>query len=128
MNGPINDLTGKVWGKTSCLWRNQQVEVHRIQALEQGYCSQHQHVHKYNMFYVLSGRLAVDVWKPGLIDTTILGPGEMTIVPPGEEHRFRALEFTDALEIYWVELNPFDIKRKDTGGLGTPHDAISPSA
>lgn len=122
MSGPLNDVAGKVWGKTSCLWRGQHVEFHYIQAVKGGFCSQHRHLHKHNMFHVLEGRLAVEVWKGDLVDTTILGPGEMTVVLPGEFHRFTALEHTKAVEIYWTEVDPFDIDRRTTGGLGSPDD------
>lgn len=64
----------------------------------------------------------VEVWKKEMVDTTILGPGEMTVVGPGEDHRFRALEATTALEVYWTDIDPHDIVRKDTGGLGSPYD------
>jgi hypothetical protein len=38
-------------------------------------------------------------------------------VPPGDFHRFEALEDTQALEIYWVDLKENDIVREDHGGL-----------
>lgn len=64
--GPVNQTTGKVWGKTTEIWRGQHVEVHRIQTLKSGYCSRHRHDHKLNMFYVERGRLLVEVWKVGM--------------------------------------------------------------
>lgn len=126
MRGPVNETAGKVWGKTNRLFEKQSVEVHHIHTKKGGYCSRHLHRHKQNMFYVLKGRLAVEVWKGNLVDTTILGPGEMTTVAAGDIHRFHSLEDSEALEIYWVDIDPLDIDRQDTGGMGNPNDRIEP--
>ena len=57
-------------------------------------------------------------WKDyGLCDSTHLVDGEMSIVPPGEEHMFVAHQDTEALEIYWAELNHNDIQRQSVGGM-----------
>lgn len=58
------------------------------------------------------------MWKNdyNLIDETVITNGEMTIVKPGEFHKFEALEDTVAYEIYWTELDQSDIIRKDCGG------------
>ena len=40
----------------------------------------------------------------------------MSVVKPGEYHKFEALEDTIAYEIYWIELNPDDIVRETCGG------------
>lgn len=110
--------SGKTWGETREIFRRNNVEVHRIEAHKGGYCSKHQHLHKYNQFYVEKGILQVDVWKNDydLCDTTQLHPGETMTVPPGELHRFTALSDVVAWEIYWVELEPGDIERVDKGG------------
>ena len=52
-----------------------------------------------------------------LIDETIIGDLQMTVVPPNEYHMFEALEDTVAYEIYWVELNEKDIVRENCGGM-----------
>jgi hypothetical protein len=49
-------------------------------------------------------------------DETILGPGMCTDACPTKYHTFEALEDTDAIEIYWVSLDPDDIDRRTVGG------------
>ena len=109
---------GKIWGETRLVFRNANAEVHLITAKQGGYCSKHRHIAKFNQFHVLRGRLAVETWKReyDLCDVTELGPGDTTTCAPGEYHRFRTLEDTDALEVYWVELRADDIERDNVGG------------
>lgn len=109
---------GKVWGNTQRLFMKNNVEIHRIETNAGGFCSKHQHKHKYNAFYVESGEIEIEVWKNDydLIDKTIVKTGEMTTVKPGEFHRFRSVKDSVVLEIYWVELLADDIERENVGG------------
>lgn len=81
------------------------------------------------MFFVERGRLKVTITKDygsGILDdVTIIGPGEQTIVPPGEFHSFEVLEDCVAYEIYWVELDPDDIERETVGGRKGSNEATS---
>jgi len=109
---------GKVWGTTQTLINSPVVEVHRIIINKDGYCSQHTHQSKINAFYVISGELEVQRWKDyGLCDVTTLKAGELSVVPAGEANRFKAIYRTEALEIYWSELNHDDIQRSSVGGV-----------
>ena len=112
-------IQGKVWGETRPLFAQNNVELHHISIDAGAHCSKHMHEHKYNQFYVLDGRLSVQVWKNdySLIDETILDGGESTVVAPGEYHQFKALADTEALEWYWVELDARDIQRDTVGGV-----------
>lgn len=112
------ETSGKVWGKTQLIYRNHNFEIHRIEALKDGYCSIHKHDHKANVFFIESGKLKIRVWKNDydLVDETILHPGEKTTVKPGEFHQFIALEDCVCYEIYYVELDGADIVRKNHGG------------
>lgn len=114
----MRNKLGKIWGNTCNIFNKNNVEIHRIEIKKGGFCSKHQHAHKYNLFFVESGRLKVVVCKNdyNLEDITILEAGESTIVPYGEYHRFEALEKTICYEIYWVELDTQDIIRDDCGG------------
>jgi len=109
----------KIWGTTSPIFCLNNVEVHRIEINTGGYCSKHIHKHKYNMFFVESGKLEVKQWQADseLIDRTILSTGEQTIVSPGVPHQFHALENTIAYELYWVSLEGEDIIRETHGGI-----------
>ena len=108
----------KVWGKTTPLFNKNNVEIHRIEIEPKTYCSKHIHQFKYNMFYIESGKLEIRQWQKDseIIDRTILGTGEQTIVAPSIPHQFYALENTRAYEVYWVALDPNDIIRESFGG------------
>lgn len=113
---------GKVWGQTEELIRTPLIEMHHIRIVPNAQCSMHKHENKWNLFYVIKGKLAIDVQKNDyeLVDTTIVDAGEWTTVPPNEYHRFRSLnEPVEALEVYYLEPIGDDIIRKDVGGLLT---------
>lgn len=113
-------VQGKVWGHTKPLFLKNNVEIHHLHIQKGGYCSVHKHISKFNRFIVLKGKLKVTVRKHYvteiLEDVTILEPNMETTVPPGDFHMFEALEDTECLEIYWVELNSNDIERITYGG------------
>lgn len=111
---------GKIWGRTQFIWRGPNAELHRIDVKSNGYCSKHRHATKYNAFYVISGALEIKVWRKAykLVDVTIVRPGQVTLVPPGEYHQFKALFETVALELYWTELRSDDIEWEGHGGSG----------
>lgn len=109
---------GKIWGETETLLANDRIEIHKLSVNIEAKCSEHRHAARYNAFYVLSGTLEISVWKNDykLCDVTVLGPGEMMTVPPGEWHQFRALDYTELLEIYYpAEFTPGDIERRTKG-------------
>ena len=112
------NIQGKVWGHTAPLFNKNNVEIHRLECHAGGFCSEHKHVHKYNMFLVESGKIQIDVWKSeyNLVDTTILGAGDSTIVKPGDFHKFSCSEDAVVYEIYWVDLLVDDIVRRNVGG------------
>ena len=82
-------------------------------------CSIHCHAYKWNGFFCESGKLIVRVWQDGaqegLVDETILTPGDFTQVKPGYYHQFEGLEDGIAFELYWAEFNHDDIIRKTQG-------------
>ena len=110
---------GKIWGSTESLLVTPMIEVHRINIYPYSHCSMHKHEYKYNMFYVLHGKLNIHVRKNDydLEDITELVGGEFTTVSPNEFHTFSTEdENVEALEIYY--LNPImeDIIRETVGG------------
>ena len=68
-------------------------------------------------FHVVSGKLLIRNWRhcQGLVDETILGPGDFNAVEPGYYHQFEALEDGLAFELYWAEFNHDDIERETFG-------------
>ena len=112
-------ISGKVWGNTECVFKHNNVSIHRIEIKSGGTCSKHYHLHKYNRFFVENGSLKILVWQKdyNLIDETILSPGQSTEIKPGLFHQFIALENTVAYEIYYSELDEEDIIREGVGAL-----------
>ena len=115
----MGSVQGKFWGSTRCFFVNESSEVHYIDANEGGYCSRHCHEQKWNRCIVLGGKLKVIIYREDGQDETILTEGMFSDVPPGIDHKFEAIEDTQALEIYWIDgPNTTDIVRKDMGGMG----------
>lgn len=112
-------ISGKIWGKTESLLVTPLIEIHRIFINKGCVCSMHKHEFKWNMFYVVSGELAIEVEKNDyeLVDTTIIKSGEWTSVRPNEYHRFRSITDVECLEIYYLEPLTTDIVRKNVGGV-----------
>ena len=108
---------GKDWGYTTEFFRNAMVSAYHLEINKGGFCSEHIHKHKYNLFYVTSGKLKITIWqKNGIKDETILTAGQESAVPPGFYHKFEGLEKTECIEIYQVLLIEPDIKRRKQGG------------
>jgi len=108
---------GKVWGLTTEIYRTATFSAYHLSIDKFGYCSKHKHNRKYNLFYVLSGKLKIIIWRDGLPDITILGPGQISGVPPDFFHQFEGLENTECIEIYYVFLEDPDIERENQGGI-----------
>ncbi len=109
---------GKNWGYTTEFFRNAIVSAHHLEVNKGGFCSEHRHQHKFNLFYVISGKLEVTIWRsPQTKDVTIIEAGQATAVSPGDYHMFRGLEKTEAIEVYQVLLIGEDIDRRTKGGI-----------
>lgn len=112
-------ISGKVWGTTECLVSTPFAEFHRLLIRPRFQCSLHVHRRKVNAFYVVSGKLFVDVIKGDHQppDTTELVAGSFMAIPPGEHHRFRTGEQPcECFELYYPEGLSEDIDRRDQGG------------
>ena len=114
---------GKIWGNTELVHANGVLEFHRIEYLAGYKCSEHYHKHKWNGFFVESGKMIVRVWQTadqeGLVDETILEAGDFTQVKPGLVHQFEGVEDGVAFELYWAEFSHNDIERRTVGsGVG----------
>lgn len=109
---------GKVWGETTEFFRNAIVSAHHLKIKKGGYSSKHVHIHKYNLFYVTSGKLEIIIWRDRDVkDITILKDGQVSAISPGFYHKFKALEDTECIEVYQVFLEEPDIERMNQGGI-----------
>lgn len=111
----------KCWGDTRRIGLGSSWDVHYLNLIAGGYCSRHRHLHKANLFYVATGRIAVEFFNPDEsvpYKTVEVGPEQTLSVPALVWHRFRVLESGIAVEIYWPgSWNPDDIDRAEQGGM-----------
>lgn len=111
--------TGKTWGDTTLILNTPLVSVHRLDILPNYTCSMHKHNFKWNAFLIWEGKLIIEVRKNdyALTDRTVLLPGELTSVKPGEFHRFiTESEGCKGIEFYYLEPLSDDIIRESCGG------------
>lgn len=112
-------ILGKVWGTTETILDTPLLSVHRLSILPGMTCSMHKHEFKWNGFFVTKGRLIIEVRKNAynLVDRTVLLPGDLTSVRPGEFHRFvTEADACEGIEFYYLEPLSEDIVRENTGG------------
>jgi mannose-6-phosphate isomerase-like protein (cupin superfamily) len=113
-------ILGKVWGTTECMIDTPMLSMHRLVILPNMTCSMHKHDFRWNGFLVTKGRLIIEVKKNAypLTDKTVLGPGDVTSVRPGEFHRFvTESEGCEGFEFYYPEgVSDADIVRETCGG------------
>jgi len=109
---------GKKWGYTTEIFRNAIVSAYHLEINKGGFCSEHRHEHKFNLFYVTSGKLEITIFRENDVkDITVLQKGQSSAVPPGFWHKFKGLEDTECIEIYQVLLIEPDIDRRTEGGI-----------
>jgi len=114
---------GKIWGETSEIYANQYLSIHYLSLKSGGFCSIHAHQKKSNIFYLISGKVAVTKiieFLPNervLGDRTELAAGESLRIEPRIYHQFEALEDSKLIEIYEAQLDREDIDRRSHGGM-----------
>jgi len=111
------DKQGKIWGETTKIYSNDAVSVHYLDIKKGGYCSEHKHKNKVNLFYIISGILIVSIFNSGIEDKTELQAGGVMEVPCGVLHKFEAKSDVQCIEIYQAFLDENDIERKTQGGI-----------
>lgn len=107
----MSDCWPKVWGKNEEVYHNDLCSVNILKVKKGGNCSLHTHRAKYNIFYVISGKLEI---QTELGNSTLL-EGQNFMIPLGTKHLFRALEDTVALEVMFVRYDNQDIVREKVG-------------
>lgn len=114
---------GKIWGRTQKIFGSSAAEVHLLEVERGGFSSEHLHQSKRNTFVLISGGpVEILQWDlmagKGKADVTTLSAlGDMTFVPAGLWHQFRARAKAILIEIYDVALSD-DIERRSRGGGG----------
>jgi len=84
----------KVWGSEEWIVNNEQY-CGKILILNKGYTgSLHFHKNKHETFYVLEGRVLLEIGDKKLV----LNVGDSHIIEPGQKHRFTPLENSKMIE------------------------------
>lgn len=113
----MTEKKGKIWGTTALIHATPFTETHVLEIKRGGFCSEHRHARKTNLFFVISGRIRIRIWNDGPTpDETDLVAGQSTSVPPGVFHQFDAIEDSLVLEIYESASIEEDIDRRTVGG------------
>ncbi len=109
----------KVWGQTTELFRNNTTSTHYLEIKKGGYCSEHRHAQKSNIFYVIEGEFEVVFWDVDGEKRSIIVTLEMEAqtLLPNTWHKFKALTDVKCIEIYEYLYDGVDIERRATGGL-----------
>jgi len=105
----------KVWGRRRRLLKENCVEVWELDLqLVDGdavCCSMHDHDMKYNKFYVVEGKVGVEIGSV----TKVLSSGDEQTVCPHVKHRFTVLAPSKVIEFTWAREITEDINRDDVG-------------
>ena len=107
------ERTRKTWGEKHNIFENSLCETSVLRLEPWKRCSWHKHQAKYNLFYVLSGKLIIKL-TGGKAEVL---PGQIFTTRPGEWHEFQTNEEpTVIIEVMYVEYDSGDIERETLGG------------
>ncbi len=109
-------IVAKVWGFTTELFTNNTTSVHILDIKAGGYCSEHKHTQKDNIFHIVEGELEVTSWIGCECYIDVFKASEECIIPIGVWHKFHALTDVKCIEIYDYKYDGVDIERRTVGG------------
>jgi len=120
MSVPTN-IQKKLWGQTWPLFRDDNLLIMRLLVGAGGYCSEHYHRNRSNLFVVHHGVLLVRTeTRGGEWETRAITGGQSLLVPTGSVHQFEARTLVLCDEVYYpcsggkIDVN--DIVRRTEGG------------
>ena len=107
----------KLWGSTTEVLTDRKISVQHATIKSRHACSWHSHAVRSNRFYVVSGKLGIQL-ADGSNPVQVVMPRQVFSVDPGVVHRMIGLApETEVLEIYHGQAGPEDIQRLSSGGL-----------
>jgi len=105
--------TRKTWGEKANIFQNDTCEVSVLYLEKMKRCSWHYHNAKYNLFYVLKGKLVIKL-EDGETEVLL---GQIFTTSPGEYHEFQTRDLdTICIEVMFVQYDDMDIIRDVIGG------------
>ena len=109
----------KAWGTKNVLFKSDTAQLDILYILQGGYSSKHKHNNKFNLFFILAGKIEITLFTKDEEKKIIIGNQEKSqkfIIRPGTFHQFKALQDTECLEYSFVRLTEEDIIRLNEGG------------
>ncbi|MBI2575934.1 cupin domain-containing protein [Candidatus Woesearchaeota archaeon] len=110
----------KVWGRE--IWIVNREYCGKILVLNKGFqCSMHFHKKKDETFYILRGRVLMEIGNA----QWIMHPGQSMLIPPNARHRFTGLEDSEIIEFstHHEDEDSFRVqesRKVDIGALDLP--------
>lgn len=104
----------KVWGEEH--WIVNREYCGKKMVLRRGFrCSMHLHRNKDEVFYVIRGRILLEMGD----GERIMGPGDHHHIPPGVEHRFWGLEDAEIIEFstHHEEEDSYRVQGQESGSF-----------
>lgn len=105
------ERTRKVWGQRWLIHKDSTHATSYLELDKGTRCSWHRHQAKYNLFFVMAGRVGIKTEH----GETILEAGQTFIVEPGLWHEFRVYENSKMIEEMYVAYDEGDIERQRLG-------------
>jgi len=107
------ERTYKTWGEKWNIFQNDLCEVSVLYLRPMHRCSWHKHQAKFNLFFVIEGKLFVKTPD----GTAEVNQGQIFTTRPGELHEFQThSERAKVIEVMYVKYDPADIDRDIVGG------------
>jgi len=111
------ERTRKTWGEKWTIFQNDLCEVSVLYLKPKQRCSWHYHKTKYNLFFVVRGKLIVKLDDGVGVGSSDVLENQIFTTRPGEPHEFRtAKKKTIIIEVMFVKYDPEDIFRESQGG------------
>lgn len=91
-------ISSKIWGHEEWIVNNPQYCGKKL-VFKAGYCcSLHYHKIKEETFYILSGKVLIDLEENGIKTKRVMTPGDTQHIPQGTIHRINALTDAEVME------------------------------
>ncbi len=115
-----NYKTKKGWGLCTTIFKNSNVVVDLLDIEPGGFCSNHSHKAKYNIFQVLEGELIIVLSLKNVErKTTLTKISSAYTIIPGVHHYFKTESHIGckAIEVSFVKIREDDITRFSKSGI-----------
>ena len=108
----MSKIVPKVWGEEHWLVNREYCGKRLL--LKEGFrCSRHFHKIKHETFYLLSGRVLLELGE----ETMLLEPGAVVEITPGAVHRFTGLAASEIIEFSTHHMDEDSYRETESGAV-----------